>query len=105
MKPSIGRIVHYKLTEQDAAAVNLRRVSGAGHQADWLMGAQAHSGNGVSAGETVPMIVCVVWPNEHGPTFDGVNGQAILDGNDSLWVTSVKEGSEVGQWSWPPRVE
>jgi hypothetical protein len=25
MKPTIGRIVHYKLTEQDAQAINLRR--------------------------------------------------------------------------------
>jgi hypothetical protein len=105
MKPSIGRIVHYRLTEQDATAINRRRVAGAGHQEDWPMGAQAHSGNGVRVGEVVPMIICIVWPNEHGPTHDVVNGQCFLDGNDSLWVTSVKEGTAAGQWSWPPRVE
>ena len=105
MKPSIGRIVHYKLSEQDAQSVNRRRVLNAGRGANWSAGAQAHVGNRVSAGEIVPMIVCIVWPNEHGPTFDGVNGQAFLDGNDSLWVTSAKEGTEPGQWSWPARVE
>jgi hypothetical protein len=47
--------------------------------------------------------VVVVWPNEHGPDFDGVNGQAFLDGNDVLWITSAKEGTEPGQWSWPIR--
>ena len=104
MKSSIGRIVHYRLTQQDADAINRRRVSGAGHTTDWPMGAQAHSGNSANPGETVPMIICVIWPNEHGPTFDGINGQCILDGNDSLWITSAKEGTDKGQWSWPERV-
>ena len=104
-KVSVGRIVHYMLTEQDAQAVNRRRVAAAEHQTDWVMGGQAHMGNGVRAGELVPMIVAVVWSNEHGPSFDGVNGQALLDGNDSLWVTSAKEGTEPGTWRWPERVE
>ena len=41
---------------------------------------------------------------EYGPGVPGVNGQAFLDGNDVLWVTSAREGTEPGQWSWPPRV-
>ena len=44
-------------------------------------------------------------PKEHGPDFDGVNGQVFLDGNDSLWVTSAKEGTTPGTWCWPERVE
>ncbi|KKK65507.1 hypothetical protein LCGC14_2973460, partial [marine sediment metagenome] len=36
--------------------------------------------------------------DEFGPGYQGVNGQAFLDGNDSLWVTSVQEGYESGQW-------
>lgn len=99
---SIGRIVHYALMAADVDAINRRRVAGAGHQFAWPMGAQAHSGNEALVGEHVPMIVCVVWPNERGLT--GVNGQVILDGNDSLWVMNVKEGTEAGTWHWPERV-
>lgn len=105
MKPSIGRIVHYVLTDDDVNEIHRRRVSGAGHSENWPAGAQAHVGNPVSPGEHVPMIICVVWPNEHGPNFDGVNGQAFLDGNDSFWVTSKNEGMEPGSWHWPERIE
>jgi hypothetical protein len=105
VNPTIGRIVHYCLTEHDAKAINRRRVHDGSSKPDWPMGAQSHTGNGVRGGELVPMIVwphhVVVWPNEHGPNFDGVNGQVILDGNDSLWVTSVKEGTDPGTWRWP----
>jgi len=31
---------------------------------------------------------------------DRINGQALLDGNDSVWVKSATEGDEPGQWSW-----
>jgi len=105
MNPSIGRIVHYVLSADDADKINRRRVRGAGHGDGWPAGAQAHSGNCIAAGEHVPMIVCIVWPNEHGPNFDGVNGQAFLDGNDSYWVMGAKEGTELGTWHWPERVE
>lgn len=102
---TVGRIVFYKLTQTDVEVINRRRVSNAGHAEGWPAGAQAHVGNPVFAGEEVPLIVTTVWPNEHGPNFHGVNGQCILDGNDSLWVTSVKEGNEAGTWHWPVRVE
>ena len=104
MKPSIGRIVHYVLNQQDVEQIERRRVRNAGRGPNWPAGAQAHVGNPVSVGERVPMIICVVWPNEHGPNFDGVNGQVILDGNDSLWITSAKEGTEPGTWHWPENV-
>lgn len=98
MKPSIGRIVHLKLSADCADQINRRREPGAGHSEGWPKGAQAHSGNPVREGEIVPMIVTLVFS-------ECVNGQAILDGNDSLWVTSVKEGTEPGTWCWPERVE
>ena len=31
----------------------------------------------------------------------GVNGQAILDGDDVLWVTSAPQGESPGCWNWP----
>lgn len=73
-------------------------------QDKWPVGAQAHIGNTAREGDIVPLIIVVVWPDEFGPGKPGVNGQAFLDGNDSLWVTSAGEGENPGQWSWPPRV-
>lgn len=110
MKPTIGRIVHYRLTRSEADSTNKRRLdwqtngmhSGMGMMAPSL-GYQDHVGNPVAEGEVVAMIITQVWPNEYGPDHDGVNGQAFLDGNDSLWVTSVPEGEGPGTWSWPPR--
>ncbi len=101
MKPSIGRIVRYVLSEGDCNAVNRRRVLGAGHGQGWPRGAQAHVGRHVSAGEHVPMIVCSVSTDDTSTVY----GQAFLDGNDSLWLGSVKEGTESGTWHWPERVE
>lgn len=118
MRPSIGRIVHYKLTEAESDAVNRRRTSASsiaerikqqvitldhGQVPQWPLGAQAHIGNSAYAGQIVPLLIVQVWPNEYGPDFDGVNGQAFMDGNDVLWITSAREGSEQGQWVWPPR--
>lgn len=103
-EPSVGRIVHYKLSKSDVEAIGRRRVKGAGHNPEWPAGAQAHVGNQPVEGETMPMVVCVVWPNEFGDNIPGVNGQVFLDGNDSLWITSAKQGDESGQWNWPPIV-
>jgi hypothetical protein len=111
MAPTTGRTVLYVLSEADAAAINRRRTDGASiagrMQADpaqWPAGAQAHIGNHASAGDTVPLVIVKVWPNEYGEGIPGVNGQAFLDGNDTLWITSAREGTDAGQWQWPPRV-
>lgn len=107
MTPTIGRIVLYRITPEEADKTNQRRED-ARQQFPQMQrtrpGFQAHIGNPVSGGEVVPMIVTQVWPNEFGPDRPGVNGQAFLDGSDSLWVASVEEGDGAGQWSWPPRV-
>lgn len=105
MKPTVGRILHYRLSEQDAEAINRRRTTGAAIaeriQAEkWPLGAQAHIGNGANAGDVVPLIVVTV----HDEPQLSVNGQAMLDGNDTFWATSRHEGTEPGTWSWPPRV-
>lgn len=103
MQPSIGRLVHYKLSSDDAERINRRRVAEP-HEPGWPAGAQAHVGNGVAAGEVVPLVIVRVWPSEYGDGKPGVNGQALLDGNDQLWITSAAEGDGPGQWCWPPRV-
>jgi hypothetical protein len=101
-KPTVGRIVHYKLTAEQADEISRRRVAKP-WEPGWPPGSQAHVGNPVAEGDVVAMVVVRVWPDEFGPGVDGVNGQVLLDGNDSLWVTSGQEGTEPGQWQWPPR--
>ncbi len=107
-KPSIGRIVIYKVTAEQADQINRRRTSSQSiaeriktsnpDNTKWPLGAQAHIGNSVSDGDSFPMIIVRVWSG------DLVNGQAFLDGNDTLWTLSVKCGDEDGQWNWPPKV-
>lgn len=122
MTITTGRTVLYTISEDDATKINRRRTSGSsiaermknaippqeGQNSDtiygWPEGAQAHIGNTASAGDVVPLVVVKVWPNEYGEGVPGVNGQAFLDGNDALWITSAKEGTEPGTWAWPPRV-
>lgn len=110
MTPSIGRIVHYCLTERNAAEIMRRRTTGADIAArikdeKWPIGAQAHVGNAVNAGDVYPMVIVRVWPSETG----SVNGRVLLDGTDEYWTTSVSQviadsTDKQGCWFEPPRV-
>jgi hypothetical protein len=102
---TIGRTVLYTLTPSDAEQINRRRTTGTAiaERIKWPLGAQAHIGNSAYAEESYPMVVVRVWPDEFGPGIPGVNGQVLLDGNDTFWVTSAKEGMEPGTWHWPVR--
>src|SRR5207248_5047211 len=100
-KPSVGRIVHYRLTQLDVDVINRLRADAMKHlpaHQEHADGTQIHVGNSVAAGDVYPLVITRVW-NEH-----GVNGQVLLDGNDTYWATSRVEGDEPGQWQWPPRV-
>jgi len=111
MKPSVGRIVHYMLTENDAEQINRRRTSGQDIskriEADkWPLGAQAHIGNTVRAGDVFPMMIVRVWPDSE---VSSVQGQVFLDGNDCFWATSREQVDPAsvdkqGLWFEPPRV-
>jgi hypothetical protein len=117
-QPTLGRIVHYKLTEAEAKATTKRREDFRAYMrknpgSTWdgftlgpgdpgQTGHQAHWGSMVDEGDTFPAIVTyydiqdnVVW----------INLQVFLDGNDSLYVIDPEFGDEPGQWSWPPRVD
>lgn len=86
--PSIGRIVHYRLSKQDVDAINARRVDRLAY------------GNPIAYGDAFPMLIVAAW----GQTPESaVNGRVLLDGTDDLWVTSRLCGEEEGTWSWPPR--
>jgi hypothetical protein len=108
MRPTIGRIVHYTLSAENAQQINRRRTTGkliAERIATgtWPLGAQAHIGNEAKEGQVLPMIVVSI-PDPDDARFP-VNGQVFLDGNDTFWTNSVCEGATAGTWSWPPRVE
>lgn len=94
MQPSIGRIVHYVLADDDVAAIRTERR----RSNDTARGTPVH------VGEVVALLVTAVWPYVgDGRPEPCVNGQALLDGNDSLWVTMAAQGSGPGCWDWPPR--
>lgn len=97
MNATPGRIVHYRLNQDDVDQIMRQRTTGADIAAR-IHGAQAYSGNSVAPGDYYPAIVVRTWP---GAT--AVNLQVMLDGCDNYWATSRTEGDQDGQWCWPPR--
>lgn len=96
--PTVGRVLLYKLSANDVARARGRN----------MLDTQT-TFNAPYAGEIVPLVVVRVWPNEYpnneeGLSKAGVNGQALLDGNFTLWITSAGEGDGNGQWRWPALV-
>lgn len=110
MQPSVGRIVHYTLTEQDAAAINKRRDDFQAFRTNFSGpsdpgqagsdGHVAHIGNHATAGDTYPAMIVRVFH----PESTTANLQVFLDGNDTYWATSRAEGEGEFHWAWPPRV-
>jgi len=102
--PSIGRIVHYHLTAEQAEAINRRREHSDNHRSMHAAAANGtiiHVGNKAAEGDTVPMLIVKTWGHN---ADSAVNGQAFLDGNDTLWVTSTHVGEgDPGTYSWPSR--
>lgn len=103
MKPTIGRIVHYRVSSHDANAINQRRAD-AKEKLPWYHairpGAQVHVGNKVSEGDIFPLIITRLWGSDESSAF---NGQLMLDGTDTYWVTSTHIGVKLGQCFWPDR--
>lgn len=95
--PTIGRIVHYKLSVGDVEVIAAERAKSGG----------ALHGNPVEAGQVYPMMITRVWGDQ---PMSAVNGQVLLDGNHSLWVTSVAvyvpgvvPGNGERRFTWPAR--
>jgi hypothetical protein len=97
--PTMGRTVLYKLTARDVMTIEVAR----GVNIAWARGSH------VEEGEVVPMTVTAVIAASQDLHRSVVNGQALLDGNDNLWVVESSEhletdlGWEPGRWRWPPR--
>ncbi|MGH3430890.1 MAG: hypothetical protein ACRDQZ_25530 [Mycobacteriales bacterium] len=111
MRPTMGRIVIMRMSGKQAAEINRRRTTGASIAeriaknnpvaAMWPLGAQAHIGSEVYAGDEFPMVIVKL---DAVAILNRVNGQVLLDGNDVYWATSVAEGTEDGTWHWPTHV-
>lgn len=110
MVPTIGRVVLYTLTEQDAEAINRRRDHARTHMDEHRAnsnGVMVHVGNSVRQGNQFPMIITKVW----GPDiYSAVNGTVMLDGSDTFWATSRvvdiptnDEDPIAGMYRWPTR--
>ena len=93
--PTPGRIVNVVMSEDLARRANRGRTE-AGHA--------TKTGNTVREGDVLPMIIVKVWND----TPDAMlNGQIFLDGNDTLWASSINHNDsaaasrEPGTWEWP----
>lgn len=96
--PTIGRIVQYTLSYDDAARINKRREDFAAYvhtEGYQDTGYIAHWGERAEGGQVLPLLITRC----HGGS--SVNGQVMLDGSDTFWVQSVSEGPDQGQWLWP----
>lgn len=89
---SIGRIVLYTLSEGDCTDIVINR-----------MRRDDAGSNTASPGAEYPAIVVRVWGTEY--TETAVNLKVFLDGEDTHWVSSRKEGTGPNTWRWPPRVD
>lgn len=87
-QPSIGRIVHYRLSEQDVNESFIRHGS-----------TQA-----LSAGDVLPAIVVGVRRGRAVDAPPALDMQVFLPGGYPLWVSSITEGAGHSEWFWPPRV-
>lgn len=103
MVPTIGRLVHYCISQSDADSINKVRADAAFNRVNHRInadGSQIHIGNYAVKGQVFPMIIVAV----HGRASTSfVNGQVFLDGNDSFWALSVAVGEGPGTFSWPTR--
>ena len=91
-------VVNYVMDKQCAEAINARRRAAMAEVRAKTSDRNARpaiEGNEVHEGTIYPAIVVARW------SALCVNLQVILDGNDSVWVTSVSEGEAPGNWFHP----
>lgn len=85
--PAVGDHVLYTLDGADADTINDRRVKGG----------PRFIGNSVTKGSRLPGVLVAVW----GSAPDScANVHILLDGYDSHWVGSRRQGSGAGEWEY-----
>ncbi|GEM45898.1 hypothetical protein [Deinococcus cellulosilyticus] len=89
--PTIGRIVHYVLSEADIHEIRATWEANKGKLAfrSWM-----------KAGDHMPLVVTEVDPND----THGTGGQVLISGNFTLWRPSLAEdptGEKPLSWHWP----
>ena len=92
MKPYIGLLALLTVTAAQATQINDQRTASGGQK----------NGNTVTEGEVFPLLITAVWADGPGGNVSQdakVNGQLLLDGNDTFWVTST-QFSNVPQPGW-----
>lgn len=101
MTPTLGRIVHYTMSSQDAMRVNKRRKDASRSDvAKRDLGVVVHYGSRVSAGDILPAMITKVHENGN------LGLRVFLDGTDVFWVQAAQQAEETrlgGRWFWPPR--
>lgn len=88
MDPTIGRIVHYTLSQLDAELI-------AGKRGYASMHAAPVASNAVNAGDVYPAVIVRTFGGHH------VNLRVMLDGDDTYWACSRMLGEGPGTWAWP----
>jgi hypothetical protein len=103
MVDMLGQTVVYVLTDKDVEVIMRRRTTGLSIKArmdkgQWPVGAQAHVGNDVKAGDVLPMLIVKWMPvgTQSEKPVNSANGKVFLDGSDELWV---QDRDEVGRHS------
>ena len=91
--PTIGRVVHYRLTREDVRSINRRYVDASeyyGEHRKSRLGTQLHVGNQHHHDEIVPLIVVRVWPDEYSPD-NPVCRDYLVGDEDPVFSSSVIE--------------
>lgn len=78
MIPTLGCIVHYRLSEFDLQALDHLTT------------------NSYKVGDIIPMLVTRIWDKG-----ESASGTGFYDGETTLWLTSRMQGDNVGQWHKP----
>jgi len=98
--PTVGRVVLYRFTAEQAEAVNRRRRHAVAMISDHganTGGFMVHVGNDIVLGQDYAADIVAVW----GATYDSyVNLQVKLDGTDCYWAYSVRCGDQPGDYHW-----
>ena len=84
MKPTIGRIVIYNVTDAQKKAME---------------DSYKNTGKPCNIQSKLPAIIVAVWSDIC------VNLKVITDGQDDLWVTSSSQGDGPYNWNWPVKEE